>query len=94
MEGRFRRLPLSTTASRFRKQQKAKQGSGFSCKFLIEAFFFLFWMLFTGFAGYLVGYSSTPDPTSLDKNTGTVQLTTSTDFKKCSQKFIATFDYI
>lgn len=43
-------------------------------------------MLFTGFAGYLVGYSSTPDPTSFDKNTGTVQLTTSTDFKKCSQK--------
>ena len=62
------------TTTRFSRK---RESSGISCKLLIEIIFFLFWMLFTGFAGYLVGYSSNPDPKASEPQTkGMVQLTT------------------
>ena len=78
---RIRKKP-GNTSSRFGKR---KEIHGLNCKLAIELFFFLFWMLFTGFAGYLVGYSTNPDPKLLESNTiGMVQLTTTS--KKCPTK--------
>ncbi len=83
MEGRARRTPLSASAARFRKTQKANQSTGgVSCKLLIEIFFFMFWMMFTGFAGYLVGYSTNPEPSVADtKSAGMIHLTTTAERK-------------
>ena len=79
---------LSSAASRFRKQ-RGRQTSGISFKFFVEAFFFLFWMLFTGFAGYLVGYSSTPDPAPAKY--GALQSAEISHPKKCSERALTKY---
>jgi len=83
MDRTKRKAPGAVGASTARL--KRKETGGFSCKLILEILFFCFWLVFTGFAGYLVGYSTNPEPKPLESSASSmVHLTTSK--KKCPTK--------